>query len=204
MGERFEIAGLEAIRFGEVRVRLFGASLLQQIQREVLQDFGMRASEPQCAAEVPFAGRQVVQFRQQRSEVGMGLRVQRIHAQRCAGNLFRLFSAVRIEEQGDEVVERPVGRRLGRDRGLQRLRRLVHLPTLLVNEVSEFQGVRIEGCGTKPLLRCRGGRREISALQGFAALHDQRSDGRMSRVIHAFTRCCEGRTSDMVHASGRI
>ena len=87
--KRLHVARIELIGARKKGLRFGGAALFHQVDPEVRQTLRLRRAELQSAAEMPLAGRQVVQFAQHYPEQGMGSRVARIRTQRGAGGLFR-------------------------------------------------------------------------------------------------------------------
>jgi len=143
--QRAELTGRKCMRTCVAGFRFVGATLLHEIERQVREERRLLAAELDRAPEVPFAGGQVVQLREDRAEQIVALRIERIDAQRRARQRQRIgVASARIEQLGQLVVG-PVGARIALQHRLERLGRGAQFTAASLLEVARLQRMRGSG-----------------------------------------------------------
>ena len=102
MGERHELAGRDAVGLSEQGSASSVRPCCIRLSARFARIDGA-AAELERAPEMPFAGRQVVELRQDGAEVLMRVRIARVDAERLAGELLRFGALAVGKQQADEL-----------------------------------------------------------------------------------------------------
>ena len=140
--ESVNIARQQCVRAHEAFFGVVGSPLLHEIEREIRQERGLFAADFERAAEVPFAGGQVVQLRQDRAEQAVSLRVERIDSQCGAGERLGVTSPTCAVEHLDQLVVGPIGARVALEHVFERLRCRCELAATSLLQVARLQRMR--------------------------------------------------------------
>ena len=144
----------EPVRLREGRLRLGGASLLHQVEREVRKRPRVRPAGLERAPEVPFTRRKVVFHGQQAAQLVVRERIFGIGDDGAARDDERIRAAAVIRQQGDEIDEGPVSAAIACNDVGQCLRGPRHVPAR--NRIAHSRGCQFNRLGH--LLRVPPGR----------------------------------------------
>ena len=145
----------------------------QQVAGEVQQIGRVRTRQLERAAEVPFAGGQVIHFRQHQAEQIVAVRALRVDAQRGARHFRGLLQPAVRHEDLHQLVVGPLGARLRPEHRVQRLHRLDALRRAASAPGTEAPAHRRCRHPRQTLRRSRLGAAQVPARERVAAAGDE-------------------------------